>query len=327
MTNIKRKLMEKLFSKTIILFSLLLLVSGCGPNVNTVPSKNTPTQPEPTVISDTLSPSNNEGVIAFYSNRDGNAEIYTINSDGTNLQRLTHNSTDDMAPAISPDGQKIAFMSARDIYVMNSDGTQQQRLTNTPDYDSHPDWSPDGTQIAFTSERDGNWEIYIMGSDGSNVQRLTNNSAQDMRPSWSPDGTRIAFSRKLNENWEIYVLDIDDALQSPDVEGNLLRLTESENGDVSPAWSPDGSQIVYMSSPRIRSFEIRVMNADGSNDHPLPGIGQINEDPAWSPDGTKIVFQSNRDGNWEIYIMDVDGSNQQRLTNNPAGDYWPSWGP
>jgi TolB protein len=69
------------------------------------------------------------------------------------------------------------------------------------------------------------------------------------------------------------------------------------------------------------------MNADGSNDYPLPGIGQINEDPAWSPDGTKIVFQSNRDGNWEIYVMDADGSNQQRLTINPAGDYWPSWGP
>jgi formylglycine-generating enzyme required for sulfatase activity len=75
------------------------------------------------------------------------------------------------------------------------------------------------------------------------------------------------------------------------------------------------------------SFEIRLMDADGSNDHPLPGPGRINEDPAWSLDGTQIVFQSNRDGNWEIYVMDADGSNQRRLTNDPAGDYWPSWGP
>jgi TolB protein len=268
------------------------------------------------------------GKIAFYSVRDGNAEIYIMNVDGSNPERLTNNPADDMSPAISPAGTQIAFMSARDIYLMNLDGSEQRRLTDTPSYESHPAWSPDGTQIAFTSERDGNREIYVMGADGSNVQRLTHNPAEDMQPCWSPDGTKIAFSRKQDENWDIYTIDVQDALQNQDAESSSLqRLTDSGNGEVHPSWSPDGSQIAYMSSPRRATFEIWVMNADGSNGHPLPGIGQINENPVWSPDGTKIVFQSNRDGNWEIYVMDADGSNQQRLTDNPAGDYWPSWGP
>jgi len=68
------------------------------------------------------------------------------------------------------------------------------------------------------------------------------------------------------------------------------------------------------------------MNADGTNVRQLtdsPGI--VDENPIWSPDGTQIVFQTNRDGNFEIYVMNADGSNARRLTDNPAGDYWPSW--
>jgi TolB protein len=264
------------------------------------------------------------GQIAFYSARNGNPDIYIMDADGGNVARLTSNPADDMAPAISPDGTRIAFMSVRDgnreIYLMDLDGSKQQRLTDNPAYESHPDWSPDGTQIAFVSDRDGNLEIYVMDADGSDLRRLTDSPSEEMRPSWSPDGTRIAFSSRMqNEDWDIYVMDADGS--------NSQRLIESEAVEFAPAWSPDGSQIAYMSSERRGAVEIRLIDADGSNDHPLPGMGDINEDPAWSPGGTKIVFQSNRDGHWEVYVMDADGSNQRRLTNHPAGAYWPSWGP
>ena len=127
------------------------------------------------------------GKIAFVSQRDGNDEIYTMNADGSNVQRLTFDPIgspkSDLSPVWSPDGTRIAFVSNRDgnyeIYVMNADGSNQQRLTSSNDGDLNPTWSPDGTRIAFATNRDtGNnieYEIYVMNTDGSNQQRLTYN--------------------------------------------------------------------------------------------------------------------------------------------------------
>lgn len=102
--------------------------------------------------------------IAFMSQRDGNAEIYVMNADGTNQLRLTFNPAFDDKPAFSRSGEKIAFMSFRDgnaeIYVMHADGTSQTRLTNHPGSDSDPAFSPDGSKIAFSSSRSGHLGIW-----------------------------------------------------------------------------------------------------------------------------------------------------------------------
>jgi len=174
------------------------------------------------------------GRIAFESNRDGNAEIYVMNGDGSRQTRLTNNSGDDSAPAWSPDGSRIAFTSNRDgnadIYVMNADGSAQTRLTNNLGADWAPIWSPDGSRIAFESYRDGNWEIYVMNANGSGQTNLTNNPGADWTPAWSPDGRRIAFACDRDGNWEIYVMNADGSGQT--------RLTNNSGADGSPAWSP-----------------------------------------------------------------------------------------
>ena len=180
--------------------------------------------------------------IVFNSRRDGNFrndfgitdEIYVMDADGSNQQRLTENLFDDRDPSWSPDGEWIAFVSDRDglfndeIYVMDADGSNQRRLTENLAIDWHPSWSPDGDRIAFSSFREGNSDIYIMDADGKNQRRLTKNRQSDWHPSWSPDGEWIVFASDRNGNAEIYVMDADG--------GNRRNLTKNRGDDWHPSW-------------------------------------------------------------------------------------------
>ena len=275
------------------------------------------------------------GRIAFQTNRDGNIEIYVMNGDGSGLTDLTNNPAGDDQPAWSPDGSKILFGSDRDgndeIYVMNADGSDPTNLTNSPAQEETADWSPDGKKIVFMSDRDGNNEIYVMNADGSGQTNLTHNPAEDSFPVWSRDGKQIGFtSDRENGNPNIYVMNADGS--------NPTRLTDGSGEETFPQWSPDGKKIVYTSGRSglmwdailgEGSYEIYVMNADGSNPIQLtdnPGLMDDNMDPRWSADGTQILFWSSRDGNKELYVMNADGSNQTRLTDTtPSNSSWSSW--
>lgn len=141
--------------------------------------------------------------IVFTSFRDGNAEIYVMNADGSDQTRLTNNPAGAILPSWSPDGTTIMYNAERDgnpeIYVMNADGSGQTRLTinagRAEDVDfslGRPMWSPDGKQIVFETLRDGNSEIYVADADGRGMVNLTNHPASDYAPVWSPAPATIS---------------------------------------------------------------------------------------------------------------------------------------
>ena len=269
------------------------------------------------------------GLVVFQSNRDGNAEIYVMNADGTGQTNLTNSPAEDTRPAWSADGSKIAFSSNRggdfDIYIMNADGTGVTRVTNDAATDISPAWSPDGSRIAFARFVNG-YDIWTINVDGTGLVNLTNHPAEDQAPAWSPDGSKIAFrtSRGASFDNEIFVM-------NPDGTG-LVNLTNDPGWDDEPNWSPDGSQLLF-SSYRSGSGAIWVMWADGTVQTPLTATPNGDDMPAWSPDGAQVVFKSFRNLNDEIYVMHADGTNQVRLTNNaPPGstipeDWFPDWQP
>ena len=261
------------------------------------------------------------GKIVFVSDRDGNSEIYSMSSDGSDLVRLTDNPASDGDPQVSPDGSRILFESNRDegdteIYVMNADGSGQTRLTVSPGYDVVGTWSPDGERVAFVSTRaDGNWDIYVMNADGSGVTRLTDNPGTDTNPDWSPDGTELVFWSSRSSGLGLFKMNADGT--------GVTQLTDVIN-DNEPDWSPDGQKIAF-SSARDGNFEIYEMNADGSGLTRLTNSSAIDFSPSFSPDGTHIAWWR-YDGQSEIFVMKADGTGGTNITNNPAEDLLPSWG-
>lgn len=197
-------------------------------------------------------------------------QIFTMNTDGTDLKQLTFTTSGyNRWAQWSPDGSRIAFASSRDggdieIYVMNADGSGQARLTTVPGVDYFPTWSPDGTKIAFTSGRAGLTHIFVMNADGTNVTRLTTSGAGNVDPAYSPDGTKIAFASfrfGSTNGYELMVMNADGT--------NQVRLSTNPGNDDNPTWSPDGTRILYSArrNPETVSNKtsLVVINADGTN--------------------------------------------------------------
>lgn len=261
------------------------------------------------------------GKIAFVSKRSGTKEIYLMDYDGHNVQRLSANGSINLNPDFSPNGREIVYTSYKmgkpDLYRRDLFSTSEARIAAHPGINITGAWAPDGGRIALALSRDGNAEIYLISKDGGRMTRLTRNSAIDTSPAWSPDGGRIAFLSDRLGKPQVFVMNADGS--------NPYRLTTSGAYNVSPAWSPKGDRILYCRQEG-GGFQIYSITPDGKDDTRLTSEGS-NEHPRWSPDGRFITFSSTRDGSPAIYVMRADGTAQTRVSRSGGNDSHPVWSP
>lgn len=208
------------------------------------------------------------GTIYFSSRRSGGFEIYSINTNGNGLQRLTKNIGSLYAPELSPNGERIVFTNdGNGLWLMKSDGKNPHAITSSDDID--PTWSPDGRMIAFASSRAGSRQLFIMNSDGSNIRQVTNLQDMGGRSSWSPDESRLAFYMGPAGDHNIYIINIDGT--------GLIQLTNGGD-NLGPSWSPDGNWIAFASF-RDGNNEIYIIHPDGT------GLTRLTNSPTsdWQP--------------------------------------------
>ena len=274
--------------------------------------------------------------ILYQSLQNDHSQIYLLDLDDGKPQRLTLNVSDNYLSGWTPDSQHIIYQVSsnhnNEIHIMDWNGKNDKKLSKGTDAnDNNPVVSPDGTKIAFFATYPGQWELFTMDLNGNNQKSLTDNTVFNSTASWSPDSTSIAFTPWHNTESPPFVASVG-------VNGDSYQeLTKRNEEDSEPQWSPDGSRIIftcyYATLPQICS-----MKPDGTGRRQLTKSRGGNVTPVWSPDNTKIAFVSWRDSknptycddgdcNFEIYIMDADGSDQHRITDNPAEDWNPSWSP
>jgi TolB protein len=248
--------------------------------------------------------------IAFQADRDGSHfDLWVMDSDGANEQRLTTNVNEDRNPAWSPNGEWIAFDSDRsvnfDIWRLPvATGELGALAVTTGNQDDiEPAWTPDGLSLYFSSSRGTSgtfnlWRQPVPGIDAQAVS-VTALNAEDRAPAVSPDGETLVFSSELTfASPHIFTRDVD----APGVE----PLTgDTGFTEFDPAWSPGGEAILFARSEGTDS-NLWVVPNGGTNPIQVTfGAGVVGDGgPAWSPDGRKVAFHSDRDGNLDIWVME-----------------------
>lgn len=296
------------------------------PTETATPTPTVTPSPTPTQIGGT------QGLIAFVSLRDGDPEIYTLNLATGQTNQLTRN--DDVVgwPAWSPDGQFLAFFSdmaettGQHIYMMRADGSELEQLTQGNRIDNYPLWSPDGNRIAmhtFDGVRSFINTVTPLGIE-SQITQLP--AAENRLLDWSPDGFILTyFGTAAGGSLEILRLDIDTGVRTP---------ISSSNGGVEYLnYSPDRTQVVFT---RYFTSGRQIFLADVDPDCDIVtecNPRRITNDrldwrrPRFSPDGTILLASANLDDNLDLFIMTLDGTVLQQLTDSPADDFDATWQP
>lgn len=253
--------------------------------------------------------------------------LYALRADGSDEGLIAERMRDFV---FAPDGQNFAFVrnildesggaASAEIFVGNlADPNAANPITQTGALDtSSPTFSPDGQYIIFSSSGPATApDLWVVGVDGSGLQRITTTDFAELEPAWSPLGDMIVYSAEFagDGTTELFFLSVTGTGEPI---GSAMQVTDADRSSYSPAWSPDGSMVVF-ASDRRGDGDIFTMDAAGSNELlvTIDDGGAEDHSPAFSPDGRWIVFISNReDASFQTYVMRDDGTELRRITSS-----------
>ena len=266
--------------------------------------------------------------IYFISDRGAgtsNWEIWSVNWDGTDQKPLTRLRSLSIQPAISPDGEKLAFTTyakgrPRIMMISPETGRELPFLNQEASMNATPSWTPDAQRIFYASTASGTSQIYSAGYDGRGFTRISRREAIEVEPKVNPKNPDVLLFVAGPGNQQIYRM---SALGT-----QVQRITNGEGEASNPSWHPDGQHFAFSWTRGYTRGDFNIFLADAGN--PLDFVQLThsegrNENPSWAPDGRHLVFASNRTGVSQIYTMLADGSQVKQLTTQ-GKNRSPVWG-
>ncbi len=280
---------------------------------------------------------------ALYTSRNSDeAEpgLYRINGDGSGEQGLLENVSQ---LAYGPSGNLLALVrsvtyppdenwpdesTVTEIFIAPANNpAAAEQLTELRTASAYsPTWSPDERQLVFVSDWDGDEELFVIDVENGVTRQLTQNEGIDRDPAWSPDGETIVFasdrySPGATEIFSLVFARIDESGRPPDSDA-FTQFTDAGGSSYAPAWSPDGSLIVFISD-RSDDGDVYTMDSNGHAPRLLTvgDDGAEDRNPTFTPDGEWVAFVSNREGDvFQLYLVSLRGDALMRLTDNERED-------
>jgi TolB protein len=262
--------------------------------------------------------------IVYVSEQGSARELFVMDYDGYDSRQLTADGFLNLMPRWSPDRRFIVFTAYRNRNTQSIDMIElatgkRWTLVALGGLNITPALSPDGNFLAFASSYEGNSELYRLDTRTKDVQRLTVHAGGDLSPSWSPSGRELAFTSDRSGGPQIFLMSMDGT--------NVRRLTFEGDYNAAPAWSPRGNWIAYVCRSPKKDYKICLMTPDGQKRVQLTTGPGVDDSPSWSPDGRHLVFSSTADGKSQIYMINADGKDLERITFTGTHNSAPAWSP
>ncbi|MDR4468127.1 MAG: hypothetical protein MRJ68_07500 [Nitrospira sp.] len=262
--------------------------------------------------------------IAYVSQQGTARELFVMDYDGFESRQVTADGFLNLMPHWSPDRRFLVFTAYRNRNTQEIDMIElatgkRWTLVSQGGLNITPALSPDGHFLAYSSSHEGNAELYRLDTRTKAVHRLTTNAGGDLSPSWAPSGREMVFASDRSGGPQLFLMSADGS--------NVRRLTFDGDYNAAPAWSPRGNWIAYVCRTPKKEYKLCLITPDGQKRRQLTAGPGVDDSPSWSPDGRHLVFSSTADGKSQIYMINADGKDLERITFTGTHNSAPTWSP